>query len=429
MKKKVSIFTFGCKLNQYETEVMRENLSHNYNVKIEKEKADLFIINTCTVTAEVERKTRQLYRRLKRENPGALFLAVGCYSELSAEDFELLDFDYVGGIKEKGYINNIVNDVFEGSEPVTVNEEEQLVVKKGLGKRTRAYLAIQDGCINNCTYCRIRLARGNRVKSKERVLVLDELRNLVNNGYREIVLTGINIGYYGHDINDSLLELLRTLSSVPGNWRLRLSSIDPRVVSNELINYIANHDKITQHLHLSLQSGSNSVLRCMRRGYSTELYESIVKKFRLRNRRFSFTTDIIVGFPGETNKEFEETCLFVRKMEFLKVHIFRFSPRPGTEAYTMKNRISGTVKKNRSKQLKDIAEKSSRSYLKSQEGKRSTVLVESTSDGHSIGYDEYYIQHKIDNVDTEGFIKVRIIKTGRSGAFSNAELCCESVEI
>ncbi|MFW6119781.1 MAG: tRNA (N(6)-L-threonylcarbamoyladenosine(37)-C(2))-methylthiotransferase MtaB [Petrotogales bacterium] len=428
MKKRVSIFTFGCKLNQYETEVMREKLSHNYNVKIEKEKADLFIINTCTVTAEAERKTRQLYRRLKRENPGALFLAVGCYSELSVEDFESLDFDYIGGIKEKGYIKDIVNDVFEGLEPVTANEKEQLIARKGLADRTRAYLAIQDGCINNCTYCRIRLARGNRVKSKDRGLVLDEFKNLVKNGYREIVLTGINIGYYGHDINDSLLELLRTLSSVPGNWRLRLSSIDPRVVSDELISYIANHDKIAQHLHLSLQSGSNSVLRRMRRGYTIEQYKSIVRKFRLRNKRFSFTTDIIVGFPGETNIEFEETCSFVRKMEFLKVHIFRFSPRPGTEAYTMKNRISGTVKKSRSKMLQEIADKGSRKYLKSQERKGSTVLVESTSNGHSMGYDEYYIQHKIEDVQTEGFVKVRIVKTGRSEAISNSELCCESVE-
>ncbi|MFO7881887.1 MAG: tRNA (N(6)-L-threonylcarbamoyladenosine(37)-C(2))-methylthiotransferase MtaB [Kosmotogaceae bacterium] len=429
MKKQVSIFTFGCKLNQYETETMREKLSYKYDVSVEGEKANLFIINTCTVTSEAERKTRQLYRKLKRENDRASFVAVGCYSKLSPEDFESLGFDYVGGIDEKGSIDTIVDTVFNGEEPVIKKENNILIADKGLADRTRAYLAIQDGCLNNCAYCRIRLARGNRIQSKDRDLVLDEFKNLLKNGYREIVLTGVNIGYYGFDTNDNLLGLLRCLSIVHGNWRLRLSSIDPRIVSDELIDYIANHEKIAQHLHLSLQSGSNDILMRMKRGYTTERYETIVEKLRIRNERFSFTTDIIVGFPGETNEEFEETCSFVRKREFLKVHIFRFSPRPGTEAFTMKDRISGTIKKNRARLLRDIAEKGSRSYLKSQEGKRSTVLVENTYDGYSFGYDEYYIQHRINGKYTEGFVEVHILTTGRSEAFSNAELCCESVEV
>jgi threonylcarbamoyladenosine tRNA methylthiotransferase MtaB len=427
MRKRVSIFTFGCKLNQYETEIMREKLSQKYNVCLEEKKADLFIINNCTVTAEAERKTRQLIRSLKRENREASFIAVGCYSKLSPEDFQTLGFDYVGGIEEKRSMDNIVEAVFNGEEPVL--REEYVTVKEGLADRTRAFLAIQDGCINNCAYCRIRLARGNRIKSKDRNLVLDEFRHLIENGYREIVLTGVNIGYYGFDSNDSLLGLLKCLSTVPGDWRLRLSSLDPRTMSDKLIHYIANHEKIAQHIHLSLQSGSNSVLKRMRRNYTTERYNTIVNKLRSRNERFSFTTDIIVGFPGETETEFEETCAFVRKMEFLKVHVFRFSPRPGTEAFSMKNKVSGTVKKNRSRVLREIVEKGSQCYLKAQEGEKSTVLVETTNNGFSMGYDEYYVQHRINGTHTEGFVRVQIQKSERSGAFSNAELCCESMEI
>jgi threonylcarbamoyladenosine tRNA methylthiotransferase MtaB len=428
MRKRVSIFTFGCKLNQYETEIMREKLSQKYDVSLDEKKADLFIVNTCTVTAEAERKTRQLIRSLKRENREASFIAVGCYSKLSPEDFQTLGFNYVGGVEEKRSIENIVEAVLNGEEPV-LRTEEYMTVKEGLANRTRAFLAVQDGCINNCAYCRIRLARGNRIKSKDRNLVLDEFRHLIENGYREIVLTGVNIGYYGFDRNDSLFELLKCLSTISGDWRLRLSSLDPRAMSDKLIHYIANHEKIAQHVHLSLQSGSNSVLERMRRYYTTKRYSAIVNKLRSRNERFSFTTDIIVGFPGETETEFEETCDFVRKMEFLKVHVFRFSPRPGTEAFSMKNKVSGTVKKNRSRVLREIAEKSSQCYLKAQEGKKSTVLVETTNDGFSMGYDEYYIQHRIKGVHTEGFVRVQMQKSERSGAFSNAELCCESVEV
>jgi threonylcarbamoyladenosine tRNA methylthiotransferase MtaB len=167
----------------------------------------------------------------------------------------------------------------------------------------------------------------------------------------------------------------------------------------------------------------------MKRHYTTKRYSAIINKLRSRNERFSFTTDIIVGFPGETEREFEETCDFVREMEFLKVHVFRFSPRPDTEAFSMKNKVSGTVKKNRSRVLREIAEKSSQNYLKAQEGKKSTVLVETTNHGFSMGYDEYYIQHRIKGIHTEGFVRVQMQKSERSGAFSNAELCCESVEV
>ncbi|TYB87279.1 MAG: tRNA (N(6)-L-threonylcarbamoyladenosine(37)-C(2))-methylthiotransferase MtaB [Kosmotoga sp.] len=428
MNKRVSIFTYGCKLNQYETEIMRERLSQKYNVSLEGEQADLFIINTCTVTAEAERKTRQLIRRLKRENRKASFVAVGCYSKLSPDDFKYMDFDYVGGIEEKSSIDKIVDAILNNDEPVTKNVEHA-VAKKGPADRTRAYLAIQDGCINNCAYCRIRLARGSKIKSKDRDLVLEEFRQFIIDGYREIVLTGVNIGYYGFDRNDSLLGLLKYLSTVQGDWRLRLSSIDPRTMMDELIDYITNHENIAQHIHLSLQSGSNSVLKRMRRNYTVESYESIVNKLRSKNERFSFTTDIIVGFPGETENEFKETCLFVKKMGFLKTHIFRFSPRPGTEAYTMKNEISGTIKKNRARLLREIAKESSENYLEAQVGKESTVLVENTVNNNSIGYDEYYIQHIVNGIHTEGFVRVKIQKTERSGAFSNAELCCESMEI
>lgn len=424
MKETVSFFTFGCKLNQYETEGMAELLQNDFEIVFNSEIADIFVINSCTVTAEAERKLRQLYRRLKAKNPGSKFVIVGCYSELSAEELKRFGFDLILGVKDKLRIKEFLKG---NTENVCVKDYFQ--VTKGPYGRTRAYIGIQDGCLNNCAYCRIRLARGNRIISKPPEIVAKELKTLVERGFQEIVLTGINIGFYGLEKGYSLIDLLKHLAKTEGEWRLRLSSLDPRLVSNELIEFITNNPKIAQHVHLSLQSGSNKVLKSMNRNYTTKNIERIVAFFRSRNKRFSFTTDVIVGFPGETDADFSETLEFIRHIGFLKVHIFRFSPRPGTEAARMSNQIPGNTKKERADILKTIALEASKDYLKEHVGKLSTVLIEKNDGTFSYGYDEFYIPHRVTGNIESGFVKVQIGDIEELEAFSDVELSCRSVAV
>ncbi|MDK2953197.1 tRNA (N(6)-L-threonylcarbamoyladenosine(37)-C(2))-methylthiotransferase MtaB [Kosmotoga sp. DU53] len=424
MKEIVSFFTFGCKLNQYETEGMAELLQNDFMVTFDSEIADIFVINSCTVTAEAERKLRQLYRRLKAKNPGSKFVIVGCYSELSAGELKDLGFDLILGIKDKLKIKEFLK---ENTENTCIKDYFQ--VTKGPYGRTRAYIGIQDGCLNNCSYCRIRLARGNKIISKPPEVVAEELKTLVEHGFQEIVLTGINIGFYGFGEGYSLISLLKQLVKIEGEWRLRLSSLDPRLVSNELITFMTDNPKIAQHVHLSLQSGSDKVLKSMNRNYTTNDVEQIVALFRSRNNRFSFTTDVIVGFPGETDTDFVETLEFVKRIRFLKVHIFRFSPRPGTKAARMSNQISGNIKKERATVLKKVALEASKDYLNEHVGKESTVLIEKNDGIFSYGYDEFYIPHRVTGSIENGFVKVQIGGIEELEAFSDVELSCRSVAV
>ena len=424
MKEVVSFFTFGCKLNQYETEGMAELLQDDFKVAFNSEIADIFVINSCTVTAEAERKLRQLYRRLKIKNPGSKFVIVGCYSELSPEELKELGFDLILGVKDKLRIKEFLKGRSEAT-----SKREYFQVTKGPYERTRAYIGIQDGCLHNCAYCRIRLARGNKIISKPPEVVVKELRELVERGFQEIVLTGINIGFYGFGEDYSLVDLLKRLIEVNGEWRLRLSSLDPRLISRELITFMTGNTKIAQHVHLSLQSGSNRVLKLMNRCYSASKVEQIITLFRSKNKRFSFTTDIIVGFPGETDKDFAETLEFVRRNKFLKVHIFRFSPRPGTKAARMDNQISGNVKKERAVTLKKVSLETSRIYLEEHIGKVSTVLIERNDGKFSYGYDEFYIPHRVVGNIENGFVKAKISDLEELEAFSDVELSCRSVAV
>ncbi|AKI98129.1 tRNA (N(6)-L-threonylcarbamoyladenosine(37)-C(2))-methylthiotransferase MtaB [Kosmotoga pacifica] len=428
--KKVSIFTLGCKLNQYESQGMAERLNDQFLVAFNNEEADVYIINSCTVTAEAERKLRQLYRRLKKKSPGSLFVVVGCYSETSPNELKQLGFDLVMGVKQKRNIKEALLNLLGSNGSVHYHKAEYFRVSSSPEGRTRAYIGIEDGCLNRCTYCRIRLARGIRIESKPPELVVDEFTRLINAGFKEIVLTGINIGYYGYDRRTSLTELLSTLISIDGEWRIRLSSLDPRLINDELVELItSNPDRVAQHLHLSLQSGSDRVLSLMRRGYTRAKYISVVDAFRRVNPRFAFTTDVIVGFPGETEEDFKDTLEFVREVGFLKVHIFRFSPRPGTEAADMEGQLPGNVKKNRATILKKVAEESSKRYLMKHIGLESKVLIERKESGYSLGYDEYFIHHKISGIFPQDFVTVRTHEILESEAFSSAELHCKSVAI
>ena len=426
MRRKVSIYTFGCKLNQYESQGMAEELAENYDLSFGSSTADIFIVNSCTVTGEAERKLRQLYRRLKKMNPSSLFVVAGCYSEVSPDELEKLGFDLILGVKDRLRIKEKIGELLSESE--VSRSREFFVVSSSPDGRTRAYVGIEDGCLNHCSYCKIRLARGHEIVSKPVGVVLDEVAVLLKRGFKEIVLTGINIEFYGRDTGENLVQLLRELSAINGDFRVRLSSIDPGTVDERLLDIVVNSERFAQHFHLSLQSGSDRILRLMKRGYTVRDYLSITEKIRAMNPRFSFTTDVIVGFPGETTDDFRETVSFVRLVEFLKVHIFRFSPRKGTLAATMDCQIDNTLKKIRAGQLRDVALVGSDQYLKKQLGAVSRVLVERIHGGLSYGYDEYYIPHVIECSSLQNeFVDVCVREIKRTEAWSDAELCCGSV--
>lgn len=282
--------------------------------------------------------------------------------------------------------------------------------------------------MNKCAYCKIRIARGSQIISKPIDIIYSEILGLLENNYKEIVLTGINIGYFGRDTNEDLFELFRKISKIDGDFRLRLSSIDPGLLDERLLDIIVNDRRFAQHFHLSLQSGSEKILKLMKRNYSIEKYKSIVEHVRKINPRFSFTTDIIVGFPGETQYDFDETLEFVKMTNFLKVHAFRFSPRKGTNAAVMENQVSNELKKERARELHRVAFDSAHVYLEKHLGKNSRVLVE-RKDGHlSYGYDEYYIPHIIDYEGLQNeFVDVYIREVMKARAWSDAELYCGSM--
>ncbi|HDP77572.1 MAG TPA: tRNA (N(6)-L-threonylcarbamoyladenosine(37)-C(2))-methylthiotransferase MtaB [Mesotoga infera] len=423
MRKTVSIYTFGCKMNQYESQAMAERLE-DYEVSFSKEQADLFILNSCTVTSEAERKLRQLFRRLKGLNPNSKIIIAGCYSELSPDQLRRLGADEVIGVREKTAIHKFVSKQL--NRPDGVEKGDFLTVTSSIEGRTRAFLGIEDGCLNHCSYCRIRLARGNKIVSKPVDLVKKEFSGLVKRGFKEIVLTGINIGYYGFDFDTSLAELLYELEKIPGDWRIRLGSIDPDTMNGSFLELVANSSRMTRHLHLSLQSGSDAVLRSMRRKYTIDAYLGAVERARSIDSRFAFTTDLITGFPGESDEDHRKTLRIIETVGFLKVHVFRFSRRPGTEAAEMTGQIDSGVKKVRSVELMKEAVRSRERYLERQIGWTNRVLIERTDSSLSHGFDEYYIPHRILGRH-EGFVDAKIIELQSNEEGSDAELYCRSV--
>ncbi len=395
---KVRILTFGCKVNQYESELMAEKLEkEGFLVVPDGIEADIYIINTCAVTKEAERKFKQALRRIKREHKSSEIIVTGCYVQLKPEEAKKLEVDMVLGIKEKKDISRYIN-LLNGKKVVrisNVNEEEVLMekVRGSIEERTRAYIKVEDGCDRSCTYCAIRLARGTKIRSKPLKIVVEEAEELLKRGYKEIVITGVNVGRYGVDIGENLVSLLKSLLKLEGDYRIRLSSMNVEDVSDDLIDLFQN-EKLCPHLHLSLQSGSNRILKLMGRRYTIEQYLKIVEKLRKVDPLFSITTDIIVGFPGETEKDFEETLEIVRKVLFTRVHAFRFSAREGTPASRMKDQIPGNVKKERLEELLKLAKSVSREYRKKGIGKIRRVLIERNIGGISKGYDEYYVHHE-----------------------------------
>lgn len=387
--KKVALHNLGCKVNAYETEAMQEMLEHaGYEIVPFQEGADIYVINTCTVTNIADRKSRQMLHRARKMNPDAVVVAAGCYVQAQAEK-QVIDpcIDIVLGNNKKQDLLTALQ-AYEAAhgdlrEVIDINhtkEYENLHLTKQ-GEHTRAYIKVQDGCNQFCSYCIIPYARG-RVRSRAKEDVVAEVTDLAKNGYQEVVLTGIHLSSYGIDFEneDNLLSLIRAVHEIEGIKRIRLGSLEPRIITEEFVQAIAALPKMCPHFHLSLQSGCNETLKRMNRRYTSEEFYEKCEILRKYFEKPALTTDVIVGFPQETEEEFETTYEFLKKICFYETHIFKYSKREGTKAAVMQGQIPEQIKAKRSARLIELGEKNRRAYEESFLGKTVEVLVEEKSD-------------------------------------------------
>ena len=401
--KKVALHNLGCKVNAYETEAMQELLENNgYEIVPFKEGADIYVINTCTVTNMADRKSRQMLHRAKKMNPDAIVVAAGCYVQAKAESGEVdecIDI-VIGNNKKKDLIDILEQYENERLQKAVIDinhtkEYEEMHLTK-TAEHTRAYIKVQDGCNQFCTYCIIPFARG-RVRSRKKEDVIREVVELAENGYKEVVLTGIHLSSYGVDLEgEDLLSLILAVNEVEGIKRIRLGSLEPRIITEEFAKTIASLDKMCPHFHLSLQSGCNATLRRMNRRYTAEEYFEKCELLRKYFKNPALTTDVIVGFPGETEEEFAESKAFVDKVNFYETHIFKYSKRQGTKAAVMPDQVPEQIKTVRSNELLKLdAEKRSK-YEAELIGQEVEVLMEESvvMNGKSVqvGHTKEYVK-------------------------------------
>lgn len=409
--KKAALHNLGCKVNAYETEAMQELLEQNgYEIVPFQEGADIYIINTCTVTNMADRKSRQMIHRAKKMNPDAIVVAAGCYVQ-AQENSDKIDecIDIVIGNNKKQNLIEILEEyeqkrkeadgVFVQQEVIDINhtkEYEELQLTK-TAEHTRAYIKVQDGCNQFCTYCIIPYMRG-RVRSRRKEEVVEEVSALAANGYKEVVLTGIHLSSYGVDFEEkeTLLSLIQAVHAIEGIERIRLGSLEPRIITEEFASVLSALPKICPHFHLSLQSGCEETLKRMNRRYSAEEYFEKCMLLRKYFENPALTTDIIVGFPGETEEEFEESRAFVEKVNFYETHIFKYSKRQGTKAAVMPNQVPEPEKTKRSNTLLALDERNRKAYEEQFSGKETEILVEEQmeKDGKTywIGHTKEYIR-------------------------------------
>jgi threonylcarbamoyladenosine tRNA methylthiotransferase MtaB len=395
---KVAFSTLGCRVNQYESEAMTEKfLRENYEVVSYDSFADVYVINTCTVTNMGDKKSRQMISRARRQNPEAVIAVVGCYSQIAPDEVsKIAGVDVVLGTRNKGDIIYWVNRAREErAQMVEVNDVlrnnvfEELNIEEYQTK-TRAFLKIQDGCNRFCSYCLIPFARG-AVCSKKPEKVMKEVRELAKNGFKEIILSGIHTASYGVDLegNVTLVSLLEDIDKVEGIERIRIGSIDPTFFTEGVIERIVKLEKLCPHFHLSLQSGCDETLKRMNRHYTTGEYLEVVEDLRNHMSDVSITTDVIVGFPGETEEEFAATYEFLKHIKLSKMHIFKFSPRKGTRAAEMKNQIDGEIKELRSSKLIALSSLNEAEFMNKFTGGTMNVLYEQLHNGETDKYEGY----------------------------------------
>lgn len=404
MDRKVAFYTLGCKVNQYDTHAMMEQfLDAGYEIVDFEDFAHVYIVNTCTVTNMSDRKSRQMLRRAHRTNPEAIIGAVGCYAQRVADELLTIPgiklvlgnrdrhniVDYIERIEKTGIPINGVADVMKEG----IFEETPI---SSYSERTRAVIKVQEGCNQFCTYCIIPYARGP-IRSRSLEDIVAEVKRLADAGYREIVLTGIHITSYGRDTGDvDLITLIEDIHDIEGIERIRLGSLEPNYIDSEFIKRICNLPKMCPHYHISLQSGSDSTLKRMGRRYTSSEYRDIVKNLRKANPDVSITTDVMVGFPGETDSEFNETYDFVEDISFSKIHVFQYSPREGTPAANFPDQVQSKVKAARSEKLIELGKRLEEQFMNKFLGREEKVLFEQLTTGSRDMYEGY----------TENYIKV-----------------------
>ena len=400
--KKVALHNLGCKVNAYETEAMQELLEeHGYEIVPFKEGADIYIINTCTVTNMADRKSRQMLHRARKMNPHAIVVACGCYVQAKSDELDEC-IDIVVGNNRKKDIIEILKEYERGregtcQEMVDINhtkEYEEMHLTR-TAEHTRAYIKVQDGCNQFCSYCIIPYARG-RVRSRDHESVLREVQGLASNGYKEVVLTGIHLSSYGMDTGDHLLNLILDIHEVPGIQRIRLGSLEPRIITEEFARTLASLPKMCPHFHLSLQSGCDATLKRMNRRYTAEEYYEKCVLLRKYFYNPALTTDVIVGFPGETEEEFAQSKAFVDKVNFYETHVFKYSRREGTLAAKMETQVPETVKTVRSNELLELSRRKQRNYEEALIGTTQEVLMEEEilheGEKYQVGHTKEYVK-------------------------------------
>ena len=409
--KKVAFCSLGCKVNQYETNAMAQKfIEHGYEVVEFDEYADVYIVNTCTVTNVADRKSRQMLRRAKEINKDATLVACGCYAQVAKDELKKIpEIDLIIGNNEKNDIIQIVENHIsqKGAEDLVSDVMYKLdYVELGTTtytEKTRAVIKVQDGCDRFCSYCLIPYARGH-IRSRKIENVIEEIKKVVEEGINEVVITGIHIASYGRDFkgeNIGLIDLLEEINKIQGLHRIRLGSIEPTIITDEFVERLSKLDKICDHFHLSLQSGCTETLKRMNRRYTTEEFKAVTKRLRAKFPNAALTTDIIVGFPGETDEEFNTTYEFLKEIAFYKMHIFKYSQRKGTKAAQMKQQIDGAKKEERSHKLIELSDENEKSYNKKYVGKTVEVLLEEREGEYLKGHTTNYIvvKHKTDKND------------------------------
>lgn len=397
---KVGICSLGCKVNIYESEYV-ENLlkNHGYEIVSFEDEADIYIINTCSVTNESDRKSRKMIHQAKRRNDQAIIIVMGCYSQVKSDE---IDADIILGNKDKSRIVEYIEEYLDNHLAIKkiydlrkVNDFEAMNITS-FDNHTRAFVKIQDGCNAFCSYCIIPYTRGI-IRSKKFDDVVMEVTNLVKNGYQEIVLTGIHTGKYGMDLENMNLEkLLRRLVKIPGIYRIRLSSIEINEITSGILDLIQNSKVIARHFHIPLQSGSERILKLMNRRYDLTYFKEFVQKIRSLDSDISITTDLIVGFPGETDLDFQETIKTLEEIHFTKIHTFPYSPREGTVASKMDNQVDGITKRKRVKQILQMSFEQEREFYQKYVGKVLDGLTEVRRDGKVVVLTSNYISVFVD---------------------------------
>ncbi len=396
---KAAIHTLGCKVNIYESEYIINILKENgYQIVDFDSKADIYIINTCTVTNTSDKKSEKMIKRARKQNKDAIIIAMGCHAQIKGDN---IDADIIIGNKDKSKIISLIEEYQENKNKIkriynldNISFEDMYI--SSFNSHTRAFVKIQDGCDAFCSYCIIPYARGP-IRSKDPKTVIKEITSLVENGYKEIILTGIHTGKYGKDINYTFEQLLKDIIKIKNLYRIRISSIEINELTDPILNLIKDNQVIAKHLHIPLQSGSDKILKLMDRKYDLKFYKDRIEKIRKMIKDVSITTDLIVGFPNENEKDMEDTLKFLKEIKFTKIHTFPYSKREGTKAASMENQIDETIKRKRVKTVLELSDQLEQDFYQSKLNETEEVIIEQTKDGKSYGYTSNYIKVEINS--------------------------------